>query len=120
MSPEVANSQPYNATCDVYSFAILLWEMLALKLPYELYTPKSLREKVYNGAAKRPPVDATWNNSMKILLKRSWEHDLHQRPSMDHVYKILRKELAAIRDGDDSGLEHVRRRSTFVFRPSNK
>jgi serine/threonine protein kinase len=118
MCPNVANSKPYNASCDVYSFGILLWEILALRTPYELYTPKSLREKVYNGPCKRPPVDPAWNNSMKILLKRCWEQDLHERVSMDHACSILRKEAASVRDGDESGLEHVRRRSTFVFRPS--
>jgi hypothetical protein len=36
---------------------------------------------------------------------------------MEQVVKILRKEAVRARDGDDSGLEHNRRRSTFVFRP---
>jgi hypothetical protein len=41
----------YNAPHVIrYSFAILLWEMLSLKTPYELYA-KSLREKVYNGTS---------------------------------------------------------------------
>jgi len=120
MAPEVGRSEPYNEKCDVYSFAVLLWEMLALKVPYELYTPKSIRERVYAGPAKRPPIDDAWSNAMKILLKRSWEHDLHQRNTMPQVYAVLRKEAARARDGDDSGLEHVRRRSTFVFRPTKK
>jgi serine/threonine protein kinase len=36
MAPEVANAKPYNATCDSYSFAILLWEMVSLQVPYEM------------------------------------------------------------------------------------
>jgi serine/threonine protein kinase len=120
MAPEVANSQPYNEKCDVYSFAILLWEMMALKRPYLLYTPKSLREHVYNGEHKRPVVAVTWPNAIKICLKRSWGADLHQRNSMEQVTAILRKECVAIRQGDESGLEHSRRRSTFVFRPTNR
>lgn len=116
MAPEVANSKPYNETCDVYSFAILLWEMLALKRPFLLYTPKLLREKVYNGEHKRPPVPATWSNSIKICLKRCWDADLHQRNNMVQVTSILKKECVAIRNGDDTGLEHYTRRSTFVFR----
>ena len=118
MAPEVANGQPYNETCDVYCFAILLWEMLALKRPYQLYTPKSMRENVYNGPHKRPQVDQSWPNAVKICLKRSWDPDLHQRNSMAQVTTILKRECVAIRNGDDSGLEHNRRRSTFVFRPA--
>ena len=118
MAPEVANGKPYNATCDVYSFAILLWQIFMLKTPYELYTPKALREKVYNGLHKRPPVDDTINAGMQLLLKRCWAQDLRERHSMDSVVAILRKENVRARDGDDRGLEHRRRRSTFVFRPS--
>jgi len=116
MAPEVHNGLPYNATCDVYSFAILLWQMLALKVPYELYTPKTLREKVYNGPHKRPMVDETWPNMIKLCLKRSWDKDIHERNTMAQVSSILRKECVRIRDGNEDGLEHYRRRSTFVFR----
>ena len=116
MAPEVANGKPYNKTCDCYSFAILLWQILALKVPYELYTPKSLREKVYNGAHKRPPVDEKWPRTLRICLKRSWDADLHKRNSMEQICEILRKECVRVRDGDESGLEHQQRRSTFVFR----
>lgn len=118
MAPEVANRKPYNAACDVYSFAILLWQILMLKQPYELYTPKSLREKVYNGLHKRPPLDETINAEMKLLLKRSWAQDIHERHDMKSVSTILRKECVRARDGDDRGLEHKRRRSTFVYRPN--
>jgi hypothetical protein len=34
---------------------------------------------------------------------------------MDSMYKILRREICALRDGDDTGLEHFSRRSTFVL-----
>ena len=116
MAPEVHNGLPYNATCDVYSFAILLWQMLALKVPYELYTPKTLREKVYNGPHKRPLVDESWPNMIKLCLKRSWDKNIHERNTMTQVSAILRKECVRIRDGNEDGLEHYRRRSTFVFR----
>ena len=34
MAPEVALGEPYNETCDVYSFAILFWQLLSLEQPY--------------------------------------------------------------------------------------
>jgi serine/threonine protein kinase len=120
MAPEVANAKPYNATCDSYSFAILLWEMMSLKRPYEQYTPTSLREKVYNGAHKRPPINEEWSVPVKLLLRRGWTQNLHDRFTMDAMVTILRKECVCARDGDDSGLEHSRRRSTHVFRPNRK
>jgi serine/threonine protein kinase len=117
MAPEIANSKPYNATCDVYSFAILFWEMLALKLPYEMYTNKSLIEHVYNGRCSRPTINPTWPSAIKVLLQRAWAQDWKERPPMEQVTAMLKTEAARVRDGDDSGLEHMRRRSTHVFRP---
>lgn len=120
MAPEVANGQPYNESCDVYSFSILLWQMLALADPFQNYSPSTIRSRVYNGPNRRPPVEDCWSNAIKICLKRSWEQNLHSRTSMADVCAILRKELVRVRDGDDTGLEHNRRRSTFVFRPNKK
>jgi len=116
MAPEVANEEPYGKGCDVYSFSILLWEMMSLKHPYELYTPKTLREKVYNGSHSRPRIEKSWPSPVKLLLKRGWSQDPSARNTMAQIVSILRKECVRARDGDESGLEHNQRRSTFVFR----
>lgn len=34
MAPEVALGKPYNLKVDVFSFGILLWQMLSLKTPF--------------------------------------------------------------------------------------
>jgi serine/threonine protein kinase len=113
---EVGNEQPYNASCDIYSFAILFWEMFGCKVPFELYTMKSLKAKVWNDPHKRPFIQEAWPDSIRMLLERAWSHDISERPNMTEITKILRNECVRCRGGDDSGLEHGRRRSTFVFR----
>ena len=116
MAPEVGLEQPYNGTCDSYSFAIMLWEMLALHAPYELYTIRNLKTKVWQGG-KRPGLKEEWPVSLKLLLKHSWDESIADRLSMEQVEENLRKEAARCRGGDEAGFEHQRRRSTFVFRP---
>ena len=118
MAREVGLEKPYNHTCDSYSFAIMLWEMIAMRPPFEVYGMKSLRTKVWEGG-KRPGIPEDWPVSMKLCLKRSWDEDLHRRGSMKDIAGMLRKECVRCRGGDDAGLEHNRRRSTFVFRPKN-
>lgn len=112
---EVAREKPYNEFCDVYSFAILLWEMYALKVPFELLTCKLFMKHVVNGDT-RPPVPDSWPMPIKILLKRCWSKDVKERLSMKEIATILKKEITIVRGGDDRGLEHTRRRSTFVHR----
>lgn len=34
MAPELVKHEPYNSKVDVYSWAILSWEMLAIDKPY--------------------------------------------------------------------------------------
>jgi serine/threonine protein kinase len=115
MAPEVYNKEPYNAKCDSYSFAILLWQMLSLKTPYELYMSETaMRDKIFNGPHRRPPIDDSWSPTTKRLLQQGWEHDIASRSSMTTIAQILRSECVVVRDGDERGLEHQRRRSTFV------
>jgi len=125
MAPEVAMELPYNQTCDSYSFAVLLWQMLSCQVPYENYNMKSLKEKVWSGPHKRPliPKDKKTLQSfppqMQNLLQNAWHKDLHARTTIAGVAQALRKECVAARDGDESGLEKNMRRSTFVFRGGN-
>jgi serine/threonine protein kinase len=116
MAPEVALEQHYNEKCDVYSFALMLWQIYALKTPFELYGMKSMKSRVWSGELKRPFVDAAWPVPIKSLLKRAWSRDLSKRPGFPQISKILRAECVRVRDGNEDGLEHSRRRSTFVFR----
>ena len=38
MAPEVAKEQPYNETVDVYSLAILAWQIFEMDTPYKDYS----------------------------------------------------------------------------------
>jgi serine/threonine protein kinase len=39
MAPEVIEHKPYGEKADVFSFGILLWELLTGRVPYEDMTP---------------------------------------------------------------------------------
>lgn len=92
--------------------------MLALTTPFEVYTVKRLKERVWSSTEKRPLVSESWSGNIKLLLKRGWANDVSTRFSMAQVEGILKKECIRVRDGNSDGLEHQRRRSTFVFRGS--
>jgi serine/threonine protein kinase len=116
MAPEVGMEKNYNESCDTYSFAILLWEIMALQTPYSGYTKSKLEDSVWQEPHVRPEVDGSWPVPIKLLLKRAWGPDIKGRSSMESISTILRKEAVAARAGNDSGLDFQRRRSTFVFR----
>jgi len=111
MAPEVAMGKPYNQKCDTYSFCVIMWEMLALKTPYECYTMKKLKERVFSDMEKRPLVDKKWPESIQQLLAKGWTNNVSQRLTMGEVEAWLRKEV----DDEDDPEARTRRRSTFVF-----
>lgn len=120
MAPEVALGRPYNAACDVYSFSIVFWQMLALERPYNNFKNENLlKARVFEGGA-RPPLKLTWSKTLKSLLDNGWSADIHGRSKIGDVKDALRKELIFLRHGDDSGLDHTHRRSTYVYQPSRK
>ncbi|CAM9547024.1 unnamed protein product [Ectocarpus sp. 12 AP-2014] len=92
MAPEVARGLPANESADVYSFAIVLWEMVSLELPFQFYGVKQLSERVVFGG-DRPRLAPEWPAGFSDLLARCWSADLSERPSMAEVEKRLREVL---------------------------
>ena len=88
MAPEVAGSKPYNHKADVYSFGILLWELLSCKKPYAGYGIDEYYEKVvYNEV--RPDVDPKWPKELRDLMSRCWDANMENRPSSQEIVDIL-------------------------------
>jgi serine/threonine protein kinase len=91
MAPEVFLGQPYNELIDVYSFSILLWQILQLETPYEGFTMQMLTKKVIQGGA-RPKCDPKWPQPIVNLLHRGWSNIL-SRPSTKDILDVLGKEM---------------------------
>eukprot|EP00934_Nitzschia_sp_Nitz4_P008413 Nitzschia sp. Nitz4//scaffold293_size23253//8069//9299//NITZ4_008504-RA/size23253-augustus-gene-0.2-mRNA-1//1//CDS//3329546192//8403//frame0 len=92
MAPEVALQQEYNEKCDVYSFAILCWEVLALQRPLDGATLEFLEENVWQGEKKRPRLDPNWSEELNSLLSLAWSPNIAERPHMSDISLQMRKE----------------------------
>jgi len=90
MANEVYERKPYNTKADVYSFALLLWEMLSQQRPFARYTKKMYRTRVVK-KGERPLIDTSWPVEIQILLSRAWSRDMDERPTMKQVCAILEK-----------------------------
>src|SRR5210317_2133283 len=47
MAPECGNYKPYNLSADVYSFSMLLWEIVTMSKPLEDFTYTKLKNEVF-------------------------------------------------------------------------
>lgn len=79
MAPEVATGKPYREGCDVYSLALVIWEMLALRgRPYALFDEHNLTRFVHQGKS-RPTLPLTWPNAIRKALNKAWHCNPHRR-----------------------------------------
>jgi len=119
MAPEVCQKQRYNTKADVYSFAHLLWEMLALEKPYEYYTRQIHRTRVVE-MGERPRIQGSWPSGVRDLIRNAWDADMSKRPTIQECRKILAREIGDLRGEQaparaPAAARHARRRSTFVL-----
>ena len=93
MAPEVALSQPYGLSADLYSFGIVTWEIFALEKAFSQLTVEQHQERVVNGK-DRPPIPSEWTSGVQEILMGCWDHDTSQRPCAGTVDRLIQKEVS--------------------------
>lgn len=82
MASEVLRNEPYNVKADVFSFSLLLWEIVALERPHE----KMPGAAVYGD---RPSIPHPWPDALKRILERGWSEQLSERPHVREITYVL-------------------------------
>ncbi|KAB2043222.1 hypothetical protein ERO13_D01G001500v2 [Gossypium hirsutum] len=102
MAPEVIEHKPYDHKADVFSFGIMLWELLTGKLPYEYLTPLQAAVGVVQKGL-RPTVPKNTNPKLTQLLERCWQQDPTLRPDFSEIIGILQQISEVGDEGKSSG-----------------
>ncbi|KAJ1277576.1 hypothetical protein BS78_04G014800 [Paspalum vaginatum] len=90
MAPEVIEHKPYDHKADVFSFAIVLWELLTGKIPYEYLTPLQAAIGVVQKGI-RPTIPKDTHPKLVELLQKCWHQDPAARPGFSEILEILQK-----------------------------
>jgi len=82
----------YTKSADVYSFAMVLYEMLSGREPWaDIHDIFELKKLVYD-KQKRPKIPKTIPSALKILIKQCWHKDPNRRPSFETLSKNYKME----------------------------
>ena len=87
MAPEVALSKPYGRPVDVYSFAMILYNVYDSVAPWYGETGKAAAKHAIRG--ERPPIPRDWDSKIGELLRLCWAHEPFERPSFAAVLDLF-------------------------------
>ncbi|KAF8413868.1 hypothetical protein HHK36_001862 [Tetracentron sinense] len=99
MAPEMIKHKPYGRKVDVYSFGLVLWELVTETIPYEDMTPIQAAFAVVNKNL-RPVIPLDCSPAMRALIEQCWALQPEKRPEFWQIVKVLEEfESSLARDG---------------------
>jgi len=91
MAPEVIRHEVYDKRCDVYSFAMLVFELLTYRFPFDGKVKLTPMQVVAAVAVedKRPELPSSCTAPIRRLVERCWSRDPNLRPSFAEMRALL-------------------------------
>ena len=135
MAPEVAKGEStYGFSVDVYSFSILLWQIVTKRTPYErLKSRTKLVAKVVDGNV-RPNLAYVESEQLRNILENGWTADPGKRHTFSHIRQMLenylrdeksqlrrqrRWSMGCIQDFQEEPRQRISRRHSVCEGPKN-
>ncbi|KAF8391339.1 hypothetical protein HHK36_023643 [Tetracentron sinense] len=99
MAPEMIKHKSYGRKVDVYSFGLVLWEMVVGSIPYEDMTPIQAAFAVVNKNL-RPVIPVDCPPALGALVEQCWALQPQKRPEFWQIVKVLEQfESSLAHDG---------------------
>uniref|UniRef100_A0A8C3AQA1 Mitogen-activated protein kinase kinase kinase n=1 Tax=Cyclopterus lumpus TaxID=8103 RepID=A0A8C3AQA1_CYCLU len=92
MAPEVIRNEPVSEKVDIWSFGVVLWELLTGEIPYKDVDSSAIIWGVGSNSLHLP-VPSTCPDGFKILMKQTWQSKPRNRPSFRQI--LLHLDIAS-------------------------
>lgn len=85
MAPEVMLNMPFDEKADVFSFGILLWEIMTSQDPFADHEDYDVFVNAVAKLGERPPIPSNMPKNVRQLMESCWEHQAKKRPGFDII-----------------------------------
>jgi len=93
LSPEILENKPYKYESDIWAMGVLLYELCALKPPFDASTMPGLALKIVRGNYE--PLPSCFSKELKDLVNQMLKVNPAQRPNIQQILdvSIIKKRL---------------------------
>jgi NIMA (never in mitosis gene a)-related kinase len=86
LSPEIVQSKPYNFKSDMWSLGVVLYELCAMKPPFDAPSLHFLAMKIVRGAYN--PIPSSYSSELKSLIGSLLNTNERMRPDVNKVLSL--------------------------------
>lgn len=85
MAPEMLLGKPFDEKADIYSFGIIMWQLLTREEPFSEFSELEPFIKAVAINNYRPPMPPGTNQKLSYLIHRCWHPQPNLRPSFTEI-----------------------------------
>merc|ERR1712137_923869 len=90
-APEILSNKEYSIEADIYSFGMIMWEIMEQQPFFQEFKFNSQIEIHVVNHDARPPISENFPEALKKLIPRCWHADTQKRPSASEILEILNR-----------------------------
>jgi len=95
MAPEIMDDTipKYSTKSDIFSFGVILWELLTGKHPFKGdKPPEGIQTFIKSG--NRLPLNKDWDPTLYNIIESCWNADPNARPPVSEIVTLIEKRLS--------------------------